>query len=199
MSISRPSRVMTVVPSAPRTLAADELLGAAHAVGVVGVGLVPLDHGELGVVLERHALVAEVLAELVDALEAAHDQALEVQLGRHAQVEGAVELVVVRRERPRARAAVERLQDRRLDLDEADAVEVGAARGDHARAPQRVLAHVGVDHQVDVALAVARLDVGQAVVQIGQRVLAGREQLELLEPQRQLAAAARDGLARRRR
>ena len=119
-----------------------ELLGAAHAVAVVRVGLVPLDHRELGVVLERHALVAEVLAELVDPLEAAHDQALEVQLGGDAQVERAVELVVMRRERARARAAVERLQDRRLDLDEARAVEIRAAGRDHARAPLRVLAHV---------------------------------------------------------
>ena len=51
----------------------DHLLDAAHLVVVVGVRLVPLDHRELGVVLERHALVAEVLAELVDALEAADD------------------------------------------------------------------------------------------------------------------------------
>ena len=46
-------------------------------------------------------------------------QALEVELGRDAQVERAVERVVVRRERARQRAAVERLQHRRLDLDEA--------------------------------------------------------------------------------
>jgi hypothetical protein len=47
-------------------------------------------------VLERHALVAEVLAELVDALEAADDQPLEVQLGGDAQAEVAVERVEVR-------------------------------------------------------------------------------------------------------
>ena len=53
-----------------------------------------------------------------------------------------------------------------------------------------------IDHQIDVALPVARLDVGEPVMQVGQRVLAGRQQLELLEPQRQLAAPARDRLAR---
>ena len=57
-----------------------------------------------------------------------------------------------------------------------------------------VLAHVRVDHQVDVALAVARLDVGETVVEVGQRAVARREQDELLDPQRQLAAAARDRL-----
>ena len=54
---------------------------------VVGVGLVPLEHRELGVVLGRDALVAEVLADLVDALEAADDQPLEVELGGDPQVE----------------------------------------------------------------------------------------------------------------
>jgi hypothetical protein len=48
---------------------------------VVAVGLVPLEHRELGVVLVRDALVAEVLAELVHALEPADDQPLQVQLG----------------------------------------------------------------------------------------------------------------------
>ena len=106
--------------------ALDEALDPGHRVLVVGVGLVPLEHRELGVVLEGDALVAEVLADLVDALEPADDQALEVELGRDPQVERLVELVVVRHERPRERAAVARLEDRRLDLDEAVLVE---ARG----------------------------------------------------------------------
>ena len=102
-----------------------ELLDPRHRVVVVGVGLVPLELRELGVVLERDALVAEVLADLVDALEPADDQPLEVELGRDAEVEVRVELVVVRDERPRKGAAVARLEDRCLDLDEAPLVERG--------------------------------------------------------------------------
>ena len=111
---------------------------------VVRVGLVGLEHRELGVVLVRDALVAEVLAELVDLLEAADDQPLQVELGRDPQVERAVERVVVGGERPRERAAVERLQHRRLDLQEAALVEEAAHRRDQpacaartARAPPR--------------------------------------------------------------
>src|SRR5829696_3156181 len=37
----------------------DERLAAARDVVVIRIGLVPLEHRELGVVLERHALVAE--------------------------------------------------------------------------------------------------------------------------------------------
>ena len=103
--------------------ARDELLDPLHGVAVVGVRLVPLEHRELGVVLERDALVAEVLADLVDPLEPADDQALEVELRRDAQVVVGVERVVVRHERLCECAAVARLEDGRLDLDETPLVE----------------------------------------------------------------------------
>ena len=90
---------------------------------VVGVGHVQLEHGELGVVPRRHALVAEIAVDLVHALQAADDQALEEQLRRDAQVHVHVERVVMRRERPRRRAARNGLQHRRLDLEEIHRVE----------------------------------------------------------------------------
>ena len=89
-----------VVPSASRATRSTSSSIRRHRVLVVGVRLVPLEHRELGLVLVRDALVAEVLADLVDLLETADDQALEVELGRDAQVEVGVELVRVRDERP---------------------------------------------------------------------------------------------------
>ena len=167
----------------------DELLAARRDVLVVGVRLVPLEHRELGVVLGREALVAEVLADLVDALEAADDQALEVELGRDPQVQRAVERVVVRGERPAGAAAVDRLQDRRLDLDEAGVVEEPADLADHLRARDEHLARLLVRHQVELALAVAGLDVGEAVVLLRRRAQRLREQRPVVELQRQLTAA----------
>ncbi len=112
----------------------DELLHPLHRVPEVGVGLVPLEHRELGLVLVRDALVAEVLADLVHLLEPADDQPLQVQLGRDPQVEVGVELVRVRDERPRERAAVAGLEHRRLHLDEPALVEPAPGRRHHARA-----------------------------------------------------------------
>ena len=172
----------------------DERLAARGDVVVVGVRLVPLEHRELRVVLERDALVAEVLADLVDALEAADDQALEVELGGDPQVQVAVELVVVGDERARRRAAVERLQDRRLDLDEAGVVEEAAHRGDHLGPRDEHGAALLAREQVDLALPVARLDVGQPVVLVGRRAHRLGEQREAVELERELAAAgAEDG------
>ncbi len=73
--------------------------------------------------LERDAFVAEVASDLIDPLEVADQQTLEIQLERDAQVHVLFQLVVMRDERPRCRAAVNRLQDGRLDFEEALVVE----------------------------------------------------------------------------
>ena len=125
--------------------------------------------------LEGHAFVAEVLAELVDPLEAAHDEPLEVELGGDAEVEVAIERVVVRDERARRRAAVERLQHGRFDLEKARVVEASANACHHAGARDEALARRRVRHQIEVALAVSDLDVLQAMVAIRKRQAAGRE------------------------
>ena len=129
------------------------------------------------------------LPELVDALEAADDQPLEVELGGDPQVQRAVQRVVVGRERPRERAAVDRLEHRRLDLDEAALVEEAPHRRDHAGARDEQLARLLVGHQVELALAEARLGVGEPVVLLGRRAQRLGQHGDVLEAQRQLAAA----------
>ena len=93
-------------------------------------------------------------------------------------------------ERPREAAAVERLQDRRLDLDEAVArrAQRRTALMIRARATNssRVLL---VGDQVELAAAKARLDVAEPVVLVGRRAQRLGEQREVVDAQRQLAAA----------
>ena len=96
-----------------------ELLGERHHVRVVAVGLVELEHRELGVVAGGQALVAEHPPDLEHPLEAADGEALQVELRRDPQEELHVERVVVRGERLGQRAAGDRVEDRRLHLDEA--------------------------------------------------------------------------------
>ena len=94
------------------------LLGEGHDVAIVGVGHVELELRELRIVLEGDAFVPEVPPNLVDAFDPADEQALEVELKRDAQVEILMELVMMGHEGPGRGAAIDRLQDRRLDLDE---------------------------------------------------------------------------------
>ena len=92
-------------------------------------------------------------------------------------------------ERPRQRAAVERLEHRRLDLEEAALVEEAADRRDQPAAQDEQLAGLLVGEQVELAVPVARLDVGEPVVLVGRRPQRLREQLPRVDAQRQLAAA----------
>ena len=97
-----------------------------------------------------------------------------------------VERVVVRHERPRQRAAGDRLHHRRLDFEEPARVQEPADRGDDPAADLEHAPRVGIDDEVEVALAIARLDVGQAVPLLGQRQQALGEEVQPRRPDRQL-------------
>ena len=62
-------------------------------------------------------------------------------------------------------------------------------------AQHEVCARLLVDEQVEVALAIAQLDVGEAVERVGQRLGVAREHLDRLGEQRRLAAARPPGMA----
>ncbi len=108
---------------------------------------------------------------LVDPLQAAHHQALQVQLGGDAQLEVEAEGVVMGLERAgRGAAGLLRLvEGRGLDLEVAALVEEPADGGDDAGPLLEGVPDPRRGHQVEVALPVALLDVGQAVPLLGQR------------------------------
>ena len=87
-------------------------------------------------------------------------------------------------------AAVERLQDRRLGLDEAVLVEPVTDLGDRLRPLGEDPAAVLVGEEVELAPAVAGLDVLEAVELVGRRSQALGQQPPVVDRQRQLAAAA---------
>ena len=166
----------------------DEAFGQLlHAVDVAE-GLVGLDGGEFGIVGVVHALVAENAADFVDAVEPAHQAALQVQLGGDAQVAFLVERVEVGDEGLGVGAAHDLLQDRGLDFQEVEAVHVGAAGGDDLRAVDEDLLDVGVHHEVNVALAIAGLLVGKAVELFGQGADRLRQKGEAVDGDGKLAA-----------
>ena len=127
--------------------------------------------------LDRDAFVAEDAADLEDAVHAADEAALEVQLEGDAQVEVAVEGVGVRLERTGRGAAGDGVQGRGLDLGELAAPEEAADRLDHAAADEEAAAGLLVDDEVEVALTVDLLGVGQAGPLLGQRAEGLRDQL----------------------
>ena len=173
----------------------DELLGELHHVVVVAVRLVELEHRELGVVPRGQALVAEHPGDLEHPLEPADHEPLQVELGRDAQVEVEVERVVVRGERPGVGAARDRVEDRRLHLDEAAVLEPAPGEAEDAAAGEERGAALGVGPQVDVALAVAGVDVGDAVPLVAEAAPGLGEHRPRRDLDRQLALLGLHDLA----
>ena len=102
--------------------------------------------------------------ELIDTLEAADDEALEVEFVGDAHVHVHVQRVVVGDERTGRRAARNRLEDRRFHLEAAGLVEGLAHRRDDLGALDEGLLDLRVHDQVHIALAVPELRIGEAVV-----------------------------------
>ena len=168
----------------------DQLAAAVDPHVVIRVGLVGLQQRELRVVAEVHALVAERPAQLEDPLDTADAQPFEVQLRRDAQVQVQVVGVDVGEERPGVGAAVDLLQDRRLDLQKALADQGFADGVQHPAAGPDQVARLGVDRQVDVAGAHPRLLVGQPLPLVGQRAQALADQPPAAHHQRLRALLA---------
>ena len=158
---------------------------------LVAIGLVGLEHRELGRVSGVDAFVAEDPAELVDPVDPTDDGLLEVELERDPQGHALVKGVEVRVKRPGRRAAVDELQDRRLDLDVTLGVQGLAQRscrgGSEAHHVAGLLAH----DEVGVPLPHSGL-LGEVLVQRGQRAQSLGGHLPRARHDRQLAALARD-------
>ena len=134
--VSRPgSRPITAFTA--RALSTNEHLRELHHRRVVAVGLVRLEHRELGVVIAVDALVAEVAAELVHTLESPNEQPLQVQLERDPELHLDAERLMEGRERASVGASRHRLEHRAFELDEAAARgEPRAERGGRPPAPR---------------------------------------------------------------
>ena len=173
---------ITVVPIASRAASTIERLGQLHGIGDVGERLVRLHHRELRVVRGVHPLVAERPPDLEHAVEAADDQAFEMELRGDAQVQRHVERVVVGDERAGMGSARLDVEDRGLDLDEAALAERRPEAREHGVADLEHAASVGVDGEVGVALPVADVGIGEAVPLVGQRTDRLGEQLDACAP-----------------
>src|SRR5690606_12579787 len=117
-------------------------LGQFHHIVVIRESLVRLQHGKFGIMLEANALVAEVLPNFKDSLQAANQQALQVQLVRNAQIEITLRPVMMGHKGLGSGAAVEWLKDGGFDLDEATALHKAANRTHHATAEDEDAPHL---------------------------------------------------------
>ena len=122
--------------------------------------------GELRVVGLVHTLITEILAHLVDTLEAAHDEALQIEFGGNTHVHILVQRIEVGDERTGRGTAGDVLQDRGIHLRIAGIVENAAQGADDGGTLQERLFHAGIHDEVDIALAVAQFGVVEGIVHL---------------------------------
>src|SRR5215216_3419978 len=113
---------------------AQHLLAKIHHPVHVHISAVKLKHCEFGIVCAVNAFVTEIAVDLVDLLEAADDETLEIEFWRDAGVELDAERVMVSLERLRGCTGRLCCQHRRFDFDVAVVVEEAAQLADDARA-----------------------------------------------------------------
>ena len=146
---------------------AQHLFGEIHQIDVIGVGHIELEHGELGVMANGDAFVAEVAVDLVDTLETTDHQTLQIEFRSDTQVHVDVQRIVVGDEGTCGGAtgmtlhhgvstSMKRLSFRNL-----------RNTGHHLVAGHEGLAGLFVGDQVQVTLAAAGFLVGQTLVLSG--------------------------------
>ena len=91
-------------------------------------------------------------------------------------------------ERSRERTALNRLQHRTLDLEVVVGLQVVTDRAQHLEADVEDVPRLLVDHEVDVALTRAQLDVVERLVLVGRRTQRLAQQRERLHADGDLAA-----------
>ena len=106
----------------------DHVLSEIHDLAKIGIGLVELEHGELGIPAPAQSLVAKVAIDLVDPIKPPNGQALQVELGRDAQKKIHIQCVVMSLKRLRDCATSNGLHHRRFDFDEPMLVEIAPER-----------------------------------------------------------------------
>ncbi len=132
-----------------------------------------------------HALVTEILANLVDALEAAHDEPLEVEFGGDAHIHVDTQRVEMGDEGTCRGAAGNALQRGRLHLRVAMLVEKLAHGAQYGGALEEGFLHTVVHYKVHIALAGAKLGVVELVVGHAILIFHDGQGLETLAQQRQ--------------
>ena len=66
---------------------------------IISIGLIKLDHGELGIMSRRQPFVAEIAIDLEDTFKATNHQPLQIQLWGNPQIHLLIQRIVVSDER----------------------------------------------------------------------------------------------------
>ena len=173
----------------------DQLFGDVHHVVVGGIGLVEFEHSELRIVPGGQSFVAEVAVDLKDPFKAAYQQSFQVEFRGDAQVEIHAQRVMMGHERFGLGAAGDRLHHGGLHLHEATVAQEFTDQADDFHPFAEDVPAFRGDDQVNIALAIAGLDIGQAVPFLGQGTQGFGDHDQLVGHDRELIGLGLEQLA----
>lgn len=153
----------------------DQTLRQVHDIVHIRIRHIELADRELWVMRHIDTLIPKDTADFVYTVQSTDDELLQIELGRDTKVEIEIKVVVMRHERLSSRSARNHARDRRLDLQETKVIEVSADIVDDARTSDEDTTGLFGEDEVEVALAVAGLDVFEAEVARGKLVKVGSE------------------------
>lgn len=157
---------------------AEEVFDAGHHVFEVGVSFVPFEEGEFGVVTVGDAFVAEDAANFVDFGDVAANDALEVKLEGDSEFDFEIVGVVVSKEGAGGGATGFELEERGFDFEVTAGIKESADFADDSGSVEELLAGFSVCDEVEVAVAIALIDIGEAVPLLAIFFFAEREGVE---------------------
>src|SRR5436190_11507363 len=140
-----------------------------HHALIITERLVRFEHRELGIVFAGKAFVAEVTANLINAIYATDKQALEIELQRNSQIKFAAKSVVKGLKWLGRGAAGNGLHHWSLDLDVSPLIQEISNLADDLRPLEKHLLNVRICDQIQITLPVTNLRVSQAVPLLGRR------------------------------
>ena len=139
-----------------------------------------------------HTLVAEVFADFVHTFKTAHDETLEIKFGGDAAIHLLIERVEVRDEGARRCTAGNVLQRGGFHLRVSCFVEDAAEGSDGFCTLVEGVLHLRIDHEVDVATAIAQFRIGECVEHFTVLLLRHGERFEALGEEGDFAGVNRD-------
>ena len=139
-----------------------------------------------------HTLVAEVLAHLIDTLETTNNQSLQVELGSDAHVHILIERIEMGDEWAGTGTSCDILQDRRVDLGITGIVKNATQRADDGGTLEECIFDTLVNHQVNIALAIAKFWIVEFVISHTILILHDRQRFEGFRQQGEFLAVYAD-------
>ncbi len=109
--------------------------------------------------LRGDAFVAEVAVDLINAVQPAHGEALQVKFRRNAQVQIHIERIVMGNKRTCRGAAGDGMHHRRFHFDVSALVEEAADFANDGRALDEHVPRISVRDQIQITLAVTNLHI----------------------------------------